>query len=210
MVEPREKQIEAIAAIISPTCFGADAEALLDRWAGKPHDREAADRAEIKHGLGIGVKRKAAREKARSIIAALTSTPAPSQDGAGLVERIFDADANMADGEVRMTAAEDVLAWLLIEKLGVPDDRNYTPNEAQLLLATRIDAARAREDREALSSGWRSGHVTIAHDGFAGDIIGQYTTREGKRGVVVQQDGTRVVHVYGEKWLEPTPQGEQG
>ena len=38
-------------------------------------------------------------------------------------------------------------------------------------------------------------HVEIAHDGFAGDIIGHYVTREGKRGVVVQQDGTRVVHV---------------
>lgn len=47
------------------------------------------------------------------------------------------------------------------------------------------------------------GHVEIAHDGFAGDIIGSYVTREGKRGVVVQQDGTRVVHVYGEKWIKP-------
>jgi len=46
------------------------------------------------------------------------------------------------------------------------------------------------------------GHVEIAHDGFAGDIIGSYITREGKRGVVVQQDGTRVVHVYGAKWIE--------
>lgn len=45
------------------------------------------------------------------------------------------------------------------------------------------------------------GHVSIAHDGFAGDIVGHYTTREGKDGVVVQQDGTKVVHVYGEKWL---------
>lgn len=47
------------------------------------------------------------------------------------------------------------------------------------------------------------GHFTIEYDGFAGDVIGHYTTREGKRGVVLQQDGTRVVHVYGEKWLKP-------
>lgn len=46
--------------------------------------------------------------------------------------------------------------------------------------------------------------AVIAHDGFAGDIIGHYVTREGKRGVVIQQDGTRVVHVYGEKWLPET------
>lgn len=49
----------------------------------------------------------------------------------------------------------------------------------------------------------RGNHHTIAHDGFAGEVIGHYTTREGKRGVVLQQDGTRVVHVYGEKWLTP-------
>lgn len=46
-----------------------------------------------------------------------------------------------------------------------------------------------------------TGHIDIAHDGFSGEIIGHYLTREGKAGVVVQQDGTRVVHVYGEKWL---------
>jgi hypothetical protein len=66
-------------------------------------------------------------------------------------------------------------------------------------------ARRAREETA-------SGHVEIAHDGFAGDIIGHYVTREGKRGVVVQQDDTRVVHVYGEKWLAALakPPGETG
>lgn len=47
----------------------------------------------------------------------------------------------------------------------------------------------------------QAGTVRIDHDGFEGNIIGNYTTREGKRGVVIQQLGTRVVHVYGEKWL---------
>ena len=42
----------------------------------------------------------------------------------------------------------------------------------------------------------------IAHDGFQGTVIGHYITREGKRGVVLQQLDTRVVHVYGRKWLE--------
>ena len=45
--------------------------------------------------------------------------------------------------------------------------------------------------------------VIIEHDGFEGTVIGNYVTREGKRGVVLQQTGTRVVHVYGEKWLRP-------
>ena len=55
-------------------------------------------------------------------------------------------------------------------------------------------------------------HHTIQHDGFAGSVIGHYVTREGRRGVVLQQDGTRVVHVYGEKWLSapPAPQQQGG
>lgn len=44
----------------------------------------------------------------------------------------------------------------------------------------------------------------IEHDGFEGVEIGSYTTLEGKQGVVLQQVGTRVVHVYGRKWLSGT------
>jgi hypothetical protein len=44
---------------------------------------------------------------------------------------------------------------------------------------------------------------TIEHDGFSGNVVGSYITREGKRGVVLQQIGTRVCHLYGEKWLSP-------
>lgn len=43
---------------------------------------------------------------------------------------------------------------------------------------------------------------TIEHDGFRGSAIGCYETKEGKIGVVLQQIGTRVVHVYGVKWLK--------
>jgi hypothetical protein len=49
----------------------------------------------------------------------------------------------------------------------------------------------------------------IEHDGFRGNPIGEYLTREGKAGVVLQQIGTKVVHVYGEKWLKPSPDGER-
>jgi len=41
------------------------------------------------------------------------------------------------------------------------------------------------------------------NDGFVGEVIGMYTTREDKRGVVMQQIGTQVVHVYGLKFLTP-------
>lgn len=60
--------------------------------------------------------------------------------------RLYDADSLMADGEVEMTAAEDVLAWLLIEKIGMPDDQGYTPNQAQQIIANALEAA--------LAEGW--------------------------------------------------------
>lgn len=44
---------------------------------------------------------------------------------------------------------------------------------------------------------------SIEFDDFVGTVIGSYTTLEGKEGVVMQQDGTRVVHVYGRKHLKP-------
>jgi hypothetical protein len=45
----------------------------------------------------------------------------------------------------------------------------------------------------------------IEHDGFQGEVIGSYRTREGKEGVVLQQIGTKVVDVYGRKWLSASP-----
>ena len=44
--------------------------------------------------------------------------------------------------------------------------------------------------------------VWIEYDDFTGSVIGYYTKRNGDRGVVLQQDTTKVVHVYGEKRLQ--------
>lgn len=49
---------------------------------------------------------------------------------------------------------------------------------------------------------------TVEYDGFRGEIIGHYTTREGKKGVVMQQIGTKVVHVYNEQRVVKEPQSE--
>lgn len=57
-------------------------------------------------------------------------------------ERLYDANAFMADGgDVRMTAAENVLAWLLVEKIGVPDDVGYSPEQARKIIVSSIDQA---------------------------------------------------------------------
>ncbi len=73
-------------------------------------------------------------------IAALTPEPV----GAVKVnDHLFDDEAPMADGgEERMTAAEDVLAWLIIEKIGAPDDVSYSPKQAQEIIARNLDLIR--------------------------------------------------------------------
>jgi len=81
---------------------------------------------------------------------ALSTPPAPT---AAVDGRLYDDTAPMADGEIEMTAAENVLAWLIIEKIGVPDDETYSPKEAQDILARAIDQLHGYEDAAALSPG---------------------------------------------------------
>ena len=38
----------------------------------------------------------------------------------------------------------------------------------------------------------------VAYDGMHGTVVGWYVTREGKPGLVIQQDATGIVHVYRE------------
>lgn len=44
--------------------------------------------------------------------------------------------------------------------------------------------------------------VSVEYDGFQGTVIGHYQRLDGYEGVVVQQHGTRVVHVYGVKRVD--------
>lgn len=74
-----------------------------------------------------------------------------------------------------------------------------------------IRSALVASPSPSIPAGYRLGeHHTIEHDGFAGTVIGHYTRLDGKRGVVMQQDGTNVVHVYGEKWLPAPAQQQEG
>jgi hypothetical protein len=66
-------------------------------------------------------------------------------------ERLYDADYVMADGgDIRMTAAEEVLAWILIEKIGVPDDVGYSPQEAQDIIVARLDQAAELDEIDSM------------------------------------------------------------
>jgi hypothetical protein len=52
-----------------------------------------------------------------------------------------------------------------------------------------------------LARSW-SAEYRVPQDGFEGVQIGQYTTLEGKEGIVLQQVGTQVVHVYARARVE--------
>lgn len=147
-------------------------------------------------------------------------------NGAGYTTRKIEA-GRYTKAEAVLEAAVEPLHMTVLHESEIPDEPAISapPASGWRSAMTELDkdaldaAARAIAGggslRDAIrayldaADDWRPvGHVTIEHDGFSGDIIGHYTTREGKRGVVVQQDGTRVVHVYGERWLLPSPPKE--
>ena len=67
---------------------------------------------------------------------------------------LFDAEAPMADGgAIRMTAAEEVLAYLLVEVVGAPDDEAYSPSRAQVTIEAKLKEAEKLE--EARAEQWR-------------------------------------------------------
>lgn len=74
---------------------------------------------------------------------AANPTQAASEDQSA--KRLYNGAAPMADGDTVMTAAESVLAFLLIEKIGVPDDVPYTPDQAQDIIIKKLGEASGPE-----------------------------------------------------------------
>lgn len=73
--------------------------------------------------------------------AAFAAMPGPAVNAD---DRLYNAAAPMADGgDTRMTAAEEVLAWLLVEKIGAPDDVSYSPDQAQQIIVNRLESISA-------------------------------------------------------------------
>lgn len=89
--------------------------------------------------------------------------------------------------------AENYSPGCTIDKL----DLEVFANAAKEIAALR-EILRHLSPQEPIGTAYR-----IEHDGFAGTVQGYYKTREGKKAVVLQQHGTKVVHVYGRQWLKP-------
>jgi hypothetical protein len=56
-----------------------------------------------------------------------------------------------------------------------------------------------KAEMDEIVAGWPYGsYASVERDGFNGTVIGWYVTREGHPGLVLQQNGSKVVHVYRE------------
>jgi len=108
----------------------------------------------------------------RSALATPTQAVAPTEGIGELVARLNalkDDSLPMACEAGEMTAAEDVLAWLIVEKIGVPDDEAYTPHQAQQIISNALEVGyRAEGDLHAVSTAIGSVRFMDPPDG--GDV----------------------------------------
>lgn len=102
--------------------------------------------------------------------------------------------------------------WLLENKPGGAwYEQEYTADEARQLAFAILSKPSVTSPVVPVAAKAEADTVfEIEHDGFKGTVLKTpegrpciYVTREGKRGRVLQQIGTKIVHVYGEKWLKP-------
>lgn len=115
-----------------------------------------------------------------------------------------------SDHEAELSALKKQVEELTAER---DDARRYAvearlrENQAE---DRRVSESFARAKAEAAAAAlrekpvaWPRGtRIRVEHDGFEGVVLDPYITLEGKRGQVCQLAGARVVHVYGEKWLQ--------
>lgn len=130
--------------------------------------------------------------------------------GCTCTNRLFDY--NRLRGEVAAKNAEISALKKQVEELTAErDDARRYAVEARLRENQAEDRrvsesfARAKAEAAALEKpvAWPRGtRIRVEHDGFEGVVLDPYITLEGKRGQVCQLAGARVVHVYGEKWLQ--------
>jgi hypothetical protein len=72
---------------------------------------------------------------------------------------------------------------------GLKRDAAYAQTARIILRIFVLDLRRKMREGQKMQ-------VYQARDGFVGSEVGSYTTREGADGVVLQQIGTGVVHIY--------------
>lgn len=89
-------------------------------------------------------------------------------------------------------------AWKLVDAVASDESRHG----GLLTPSTRRAGDELRRALSGLGYYEHGKPFEIAHDGFKGVMIGHYIRLDGYRGVVGQHEGTKMVHVYGAKWLD--------
>ncbi len=149
------------------------------------------------------------RRDALRALAATPPAPTAAVDGeiaeaviAWMVE--YDLlDAGNEYGASDVLAVLNDLAPAAMAVLGDVDARTYIRDWCPDKVRDYVAGLEAPHPADDEGTAVGAATYRIDHDGFEGTIQGHYVTREGKRGAVLQQIGTKVVHVYGEKWLPP-------
>lgn len=119
-----------------------------------------------------------------------------------ILERTPKAKKAVASDKMFDTMLDDYRKALEAGRAALTAPGATTKSDVEALAATTAERPGTVTSEPEPSTSDPSSTYTIAHDGFTGTVQGHYVTREGKQGVVLQQVGTRVVHVYGRKWLD--------
>jgi len=83
------------------------------------------------------------------------------------------------------------------------------PSDARLhdllALAAELEEWGWEEDAQTLRDlvGDLGKRYSVEFDGFVGSVVGTYRRHDGEEGVVMQHDGTRMVHIYRRQHLTP-------
>lgn len=166
--------------------------------------RELAKSCGYEHGTPTGM---AAWKAATEIERLRAKLAAAERLADGLSDEVQFMRNAAKESRTRAEAAEKdmagVYAWLREpdwnDEFSLNDWLRRKPSPASFRAAAKWMEKIAGPDDMRAPLGAR---FSIDHDGFVGTVIGYYRRHDGKRGVVLQQDGTKVVHVYGEKWLK--------
>lgn len=126
---------------------------------------------------------------------------------------------NLPDIEIVSAQVHD--AWMALKRdAGVTSRKLDTTGEELMVPYAQLSEQAKELDRgtvrtvyaaiELIAASEVPQRYRVEFDGFVGTVIGSYKRLDGEEGVVMQQDGCKVVHVYRRKWLMPVADVKEG
>ncbi|UPT53357.1 hypothetical protein [Synechococcus phage Ssp-JY38] len=188
--ESHSRQEGAAAAAIMATGFAAVAEQL----------RQGAKLAGEQSPQQLKGENKLLRERISNLQQELNVAADRLRQADVLGKALADLDSEHAEMTKRAERAEEAF--------------EIAKQEHEKVLAALKEASITLRPMPLVEGAWeyvvelpdgdwpRGTEIYVEHDGFRGRVLNPYVTFEGKKGQVCQHNGSRMVHVYGEKWLK--------